>query len=304
MILADPSDPARRFFNFGGAEGNSLDQLPHVLATVTNAEEMDAVVKRLHAEYDEPVRNLLKGKSNGFEPQDNQKRSIFVIIDHYDDADLLSSSGLGLSGLSEVGKGHNLYFVIGGSLDILRDSSDQLRRRAESARYTLVLQDFEAVRYMGVRGDLTANQELPPGRGFLVKAISASMVHVCLPFVEGTMDGVPAEDQLNNLIGDIKKKYRKPAQWSYSAEDLGVLEAAIGAGPDAEDIVSGAAAIATAQTEAMSELKDLMSMQAELAAQFSEEIPEKIEFATVEVPADKPKPRSRKSTAKAKPKKG
>ncbi|NIN66845.1 MAG: hypothetical protein GTO63_19565, partial [Anaerolineae bacterium] len=113
--------------------------------------------------------------------QDNKARSIVVIIDHYDDADLLNSGELGLMGLSEVGKGHNLHFVISGSLDIMRDSSDKLRRRAESARYTLVMQDYEAVRYMGVRGDFTVNKELPPGRGFLVKAISASMVQMCLP---------------------------------------------------------------------------------------------------------------------------
>ena len=55
MILVDPSDAARRFFNFGAGGDNSLDRLPHVLATVTNAEELDAVVRRLSAEYDDEV---------------------------------------------------------------------------------------------------------------------------------------------------------------------------------------------------------------------------------------------------------
>jgi DNA segregation ATPase FtsK/SpoIIIE-like protein len=297
MILVDPSDPARRFYNYGSGDGNSIENLPHVLATVNTATELDEVIKRLHAEYTEPVQELLKGQSNGYVPQNNKKRSIFVIIDHYDDADLLSSSGLGTLGLSEVGKGQNLHFVIGGSLDIMRDSSDKLRRRAESSRYTLVLQDYEAVRYMGVRGNFTVTKELPPGRGFLVKAVQASLTQICLPFIEGA-DGTSPDEQLAGIISGIRKKYRKPAQWSYRAKDLSVLEAAISAATDGGDGTPSLAAvdISADASDAMAELEKLL---AEQASKTDEEIPEAGDFAGVEVEIEEEKKKP-KSKARAK----
>jgi DNA segregation ATPase FtsK/SpoIIIE-like protein len=298
MVLVDPSDPARRFFTYGASEGNSLEDLPHVLATVTNAEELDQVVKRLHAEYSEPIQKVLKGKAKGYVAQDNKKRAIFVIMDHYDDVDLLNSSGLGTLGLSEVGKGQNLHIVIGGSLDITRDSSDKLRRRAESSRYTLVLQDYEAVRYMGVRGDLTVNKEIPAGRGFLVKAIQASMTQICLPFIE-TTNGKSPEEQLGGIIGGIKKKYRKKARWSYSSSDLSVLEAALST--VLGDSVSSSSGAVSFDSDAMAELERLMAEQAELESEVeSVEIPEAGNFASVEVGAEKKKTttRKRRSTKK------
>ena len=303
MILVDPSDPARRFFNYGGGDGNLLENLPHVLATVTNADELDVVIKRLHAEYSEPVRKLLKGKARGFVPQDNKARSIFVIIDHYDDADLLSASGLGTLGLSEVGKGQNVHFVIAGSLDITRDGSDKLRRRADSSRYTLVLQDFEAVRYMGVRGNFTVNTELPAGRGFLVKAIQASMTQICLPFIEAT-NGKSPDEQLGGIIGRIRKKYAKPAQWSYPSKDISALEAALGAVGEVSE--SRAAPVSHFDGDAMAELEKLMAEQAELESDMEVvEIPEPMNFASVEVDADdtKKKPASRAKRASSTSKK-
>ena len=123
---------------------------------------LDDVIKRLQAEYDEQVVARLTGQTDVFVPRDNQARRIFVIIDHYDDVEPLNK-GLGLAGLSQVGKGRNMHLVIGGTLGIMRSGGDELRRRAESARYTLVLQDYEAVRYMGAKGNFSITKELPPG---------------------------------------------------------------------------------------------------------------------------------------------
>jgi DNA segregation ATPase FtsK/SpoIIIE-like protein len=294
MILVDPSDAARRFFDFGSGEGQSLENLPHVLATVSDATQLDEAVKRLHAEFTEPVRAILKKKSNGFKPLINSKRSIVVIFDHYDDADLLSGSGLGTLGLSEVGKGQNLHFVIGGSLDIMRDSSDKLRRRAESSRYTLVLQDYEAVRFMGVRGNFTVNKELPPGRGFLVKAVAASMTQICTPVMDG-VDGTSPDQQLGNMIDSIKKKYPKAAQWSYPGSNLSVLEAAIMAAVGAAD--GSAPPISSTTTEDVGDaLAELEKLMAEQTAGDFDEIPEAGEFAKVNVEGKK----SKKSKAKPK----
>jgi DNA segregation ATPase FtsK/SpoIIIE-like protein len=263
MILVDPSDAARRFFSYGSGGDNSLDRLPHVLATVTNADELDAVVRRLSAEYDEEVIKSLRGKP-GFKPVDNAKRSIFVIIDHYDDASVLNRSGVGLTGLSVIGKGKNLHFVVAGSTEILRGSGDDFRRRVESSRYTLVLQDVEQVRYMGIRGDFSGYKDLPPGRGFLVKSVQAPLVQIAMPFVEGK-GGLSGEEQVAQLIGSIRSKYKGRAVWSYTAGDLTALGGAVASVPE------GAAAVP--QTESLAELEQLLAMQEQLMSQAAE-IPE------------------------------
>jgi hypothetical protein len=285
MVLVDPSDAARRFFSFGSGGDNSLDRLPHVLATVTNADEFDAVVRRLSAEYDDEVIKSLRGKT-GFKPVDNAKRSIFVIIDHYDDANMLNRGGVGLTGLSVVGKGKNLHLVIAGSLDIARSSGDDFRRRVESSRYTLVLQDVEHVRYMGIRGDFSGYKDLPPGRGFLIKAVNAPLVQVAMPFVEGK-GGLSGDEQLAQLIGSIRSKYRGRAVWSYAAGDLTPLGGAVVSVPE------GAAAIP--QTESLAELEQLLAMQEQLMNQ-TVEIPE-VSRLVAGVPR-------KKSAGKSKKKKG
>ena len=282
MVLVDPSDTVRRFYNFGGNGDNVLSNLPHVLATVSNAKELDEVIQRLQAEYDEQVVARLTGQTDVFVPQDNQARRIFVIIDHYDDVEPLNK-GLGLSGLAEVGKGRNLHLVIGGTLGIMRSGGDELRRRAESARYTLVLQDYEAVRYMGAKGNFSVTKELPPGRGFLVKAVSASLVQIGMADVDG-VDGRTAQEQLDRLIGDVRASYQ-PAKWSYFAADLAVLDKAI-RGEDVAPAAGPAAAPPEAQstTDAMAAIAELMKAQAGLTGSLGE-IAEvnPLNFASVEI---------------------
>jgi hypothetical protein len=174
--------------------------------------------------------------------------------------------------LSLVGKGKNLHFVIGGSLDILRGSADDLRRRAEGSRYTLVLQDVETVRYMGVRGDFSGIKDLPPGRGFLVKAVQGSLVQVALPFLDGAA-GQSGEEQLATMIGAIRSKYKSPAVWSYTAADLTPL------GGSAASAPAGAAQMP--KTESLVELEQLLAQQQEMAKQFMAiEIPEPTHLVT------------------------
>jgi hypothetical protein len=277
MILIDPSDASRRFFNYGAGGDNALDQLPHILATVTNAKELDEVVLRLRAEFDEEVVTRLNGQAD-FTPQPG--RAIVVILDHYDDAEALNKSGAGLAGLSEVGKGKALHFVVGGSLQIMRSSSDDLKRRVEAARYTLVLQDYEAVRYMGARGNFSVSKELPPGRGFLVKAVSAAMVQMAMPVVDGK-HGRSAEEQLASFIQDIRWQYPTRARWSYAAADMAPLEAAL----KGEEVPAS-----ETPAEAPSAASDLWAEMAKLQAgmaglQFGE-ISEGEGLTSVEIPED------------------
>jgi hypothetical protein len=276
MVLIDPSDASRRFFNYGAGGDNALDKLPHVLATVTNAKELDEVVMRLRAEFDEEVVARLNGQTD-FTPQAG--RAIVVVIDHYDDSEPLNKGAVGLTGLSEVGKGKPLHFVVGGSLQIMRSSSDDLKRRVEAARYTLVLQDYEAVRYMGARGNFSVSKELPPGRGFLVKAVTAAMVQMAMPVVDGK-HGRSADEQLASLIQDIRWQYPTRARWSYSASDLAPLEAAIkGEAPAAET----SAETPSAATDLWAEIAKMQAGMANL--QFGE-ISEGEGMTSVEIPED------------------
>ena len=314
MVLVDPSDTTRQFFNYGGGDGNSLGNLPHVLATVSTAKQLDVVAKRLMAEFDEGVRAKLKSSKDAFTPQDNKTRSIFVIIDHYDDAEVFNRSGLGLPGLTEIGKGKSLHFVIAGSLQIMRNSSDDLRRRAESSRYTLVLQDLEAVRYMGVRGNFSVKGELPPGRGFLVRSVQATLVQMCAPVVDGR-DGRSAEDELKAMIAEIRAAYPARARWSYHAQDLAALEKAIATAvpQDEEEEPPSPSSAPTPpptaeESETIAELSQLMAMQAGMAEAVIE-IPEAHTFASVSVdseakPAGKKKGSDGASSKKSGKKKG
>jgi hypothetical protein len=150
----------------------------------------------------------------------------------------------------------------------------------------LVLQDVEQVRFMGIRGDFSGYKDLPPGRGFLVKSVAAPLVQIAMPFVEGK-GGLSGEEQLAQLIGTIRSKYKGRAVWSYAAGDLTSLGGAVMSVPE------GAAAVP--QTESLAELEQLLAMQEQLMSQV-EEIPE-----ATHLTAGKPR---KKSDGKSKKKKG
>ena len=251
LILVDPSDPSRRFYNYGlddgtGAlrDGTRLDQLPHVLATVSTAKEMDEVVRRLRAEYDEEVIKRLNGQSDVYQPQDNNKRHIFVLIDHYDDIEPMNRGTRPMAQLTEIGKGKNLHIVMSGTINGMRGGMDDLRKRVEGSRYAYVFNDWEAVRYMGVRGSYSVTKELPPGRGFMVRAVSAAMTQMAAPFVEGRTGpgGQAADEQLVQVMQGIHAAYKAKAQWSYHSMDFTSLDLAI----KGDDTTAAAASVAGA----------------------------------------------------------
>ena len=124
-----------------------------------------------------------------------------------------------------------------------------------------MLQDYEAVRYMGAKGNFSVTKELPPGRGFLVKAVSAALVQIGMADVDG-VDGRTAQEQLDGLIGAIRARYQ-PAKWSYYAADLTALDKAI-RGEEARRPPRPGAPPPEAQstTDAMAAIAELMKMQA------------------------------------------
>jgi hypothetical protein len=146
---------------------------------------------------------------------------------------------------------------------------------------------------MGVRGNLSIKGDPPPGRGFLVRSIQATLVQMCAPVVDGR-DGRSPEDELAAMIADIRRAYRTRARWSYHAQDLAALEKAIAtAVPQDEDEdlppssppPSAAAPVPTPEeSETMAELSKLMAMQAGMTEQImASDIPEAGTFASVSV---------------------
>ena len=137
---------------------------------------------------------------------------------------------------------------------------------------------------MGAKGNFSVTKELPPGRGFLVKAVSASLVQIAMADVDG-VDGRTAQEQLDGLIGGIRAKYQ-PAKWSYYAADLTALDKAI-RGEDAPAAAAGPAAPppeAQSTTDAMAAIAELMKMQASMTGSLgtvAEVNP--LNFASVEI---------------------
>jgi hypothetical protein len=117
-----------------------------------------------------------------------------------------------------------MHLVLCGTITGMRSGMDELRKRAEGSRYSFVFSDFEAVRYMGVRASFQITKELPPGRGFMVRAVSAAMVQMAMPLIEGRSD---SEAQFSQLVRAIKAAYPAHAQWSYFEKDTTALDVAI-----------------------------------------------------------------------------
>ena len=224
LVLLDPSDSARRFFSFGSSDGKSLTDLPHVLATVTNGKELDALILRLRAEFEEDVIGALKSHADIFEAVDNSTRSIVLVIDHAEDLESLErgSTRGGIAALAEIGKGKNVNIVMAGSLTVLSSGSTPLRKRVESARHSLILQDVDTVRYMGVRGQFTT-KEMPAGRGYLIRGLTPSLIQVAMPVIDGQGER-SGEAQLSERLTAIIEHHWLRARWSYTAQDLQPLE--------------------------------------------------------------------------------
>jgi hypothetical protein len=247
MVLIDPSDSARRFFNFGAANGASLAQLPHVLSMVTNGRELDDLILRLMAEYDETAIARLRQETNlVYAPVDNARRSIVLLIDHADDLEMLNKGGKrgGIAALAEIGKGKNLHIVLSGSLELMRSGATEIRRRVESARHSLVLQDLDTVRFMGARGPFTT-KEMPTGRGYLVRGLGATLTQIAMPALDAR-DGRDSDAVLGDRIDAIMRRHGdgERARWSYFERDLTDLVNALygkGAGQASAANADGAA---------------------------------------------------------------
>jgi len=206
-------DPKKALYAYGGE--HSLADLPHVLQVVSEPRDVEELIGRLRAEFDDELAARLRTQSDAFRPEGQGRPAIVVIMDNYDDF----SSMAGRNAASELGElarqygSSGLHFVIGGSLAALR-TRDELLKQAESPRYSLILQDAEAVRNMGGKVPYALMKaEYPPGRGFVVKSVRTALTQVAIPYDEY---GGRVEEELDEWVEAIQAQHRrKKAAWRY-----------------------------------------------------------------------------------------
>ncbi len=225
-------DPRKGLFEYGGK--HSLAEIPHVLMVASETEEVEEVTQRLRAEYDEEWIERIQA-------QDADKwvdldRNLILMIDSYGEFDDISNYDITstLGGLARTYGSEGFHVVISGQLSAMR-SRDDLSKQVQSARYSLILQDAEAVRTMGGRLPYGAvRAEYPAGRGFLLKAVRAELTQVAIPYDEANDE---IQEELDDWVERILKKHKKKtAQWRFQG-DLAVLDPRASGGSDDLDLV-------------------------------------------------------------------
>jgi DNA segregation ATPase FtsK/SpoIIIE-like protein len=170
MILIDTQ---RRLFDYGGR--HKLIELPHVLAAIEEVDDLVALLPRL--------RNECAALAEA------QLRELFIFIDNFDDFsdELIARRPLNeeLAQMARRFGRDGLHFVIAGSTE-LTSASAELRRRVQSSNYGLGLrisQTLDALR-VNKRPAGIQDQELPIGRGYLVKSGAATLIQVATPYTD------------------------------------------------------------------------------------------------------------------------
>jgi DNA segregation ATPase FtsK/SpoIIIE-like protein len=180
--LADRCDPRqvqlvlfdfqRKFVEYGGSR--SLADLPHVLACITEIEQLDALLVQMKAE----CATLASQASD---------RAIFVLIDNFDDfsEEITNQRTLSddLTALVRRYGRDGLHFIVAGTPEA---SSSDLKRRIQGSNYGIGLRTASAIETLRVLRTPPAlrNKELPIGRGFVVKSGQATLIQVASPYDE------------------------------------------------------------------------------------------------------------------------
>lgn len=190
-------DYQQRLTRHGGTY--TLSDLPHVVATVTDNEQLASFVDILGREA---------------EQLSDRRRPIVVLIDDYDIfADEARSLRGALATLASLARQHGtdgLHFVVAGSPGITR-SAEELRKQLTMPRLGIALQSDDAVAALNGRIPRSlAQTELPLGRGFVVRSGRTLMLQLATPYPdEGRM-----VDGMDDWIVDIRDRYpRAGVDW-------------------------------------------------------------------------------------------
>ncbi len=167
LVLVDLQN---KFAKYGGK--HKLDELPHVLAVITEFEQVEALVANLKAECE-----VLTTQAPGHE--------VFVLIDNYDDfsEEIEKNRDLprDLAAMARRYGGDGLHFIISCALD---SGLSDLKRRVQSSNYGIGLRVAQAVEALRVSRTPAAmrEKEVGVGRGFIVKSGQPTMIQVASPY--------------------------------------------------------------------------------------------------------------------------
>jgi len=162
-------DLQRRLFDYDGAA--NLGELPHVLAAVSEKEQLEPLIALLEQE----ARRLAAREA---------AHELFVIVDSFEEFndDLGTQGQLRLATLARKHGRDGLHFVIAATPDTSNVS--ELRRRIMAANLGVGLrsaQAVEALRVMRVPAGLR-DRAMPPGRGYLVRSNLPTLVQIAWPY--------------------------------------------------------------------------------------------------------------------------
>jgi hypothetical protein len=179
MVLIDYS---RKLWK---GSGTSLGDLPHVLETIDDIDQLDDFYENLKAECAE------------FDTKP-KRRKVMIFIDDYDAfTDESSRKKMAffenLSALIRKYQTAGVNLIVAGSLGIM-SSSDDLRKVYAAPNFGIALKTADAVnRLNGKFPRSLAEADLPMGRAFIVRSGITSMLQLATPYandedVEGSLD--------------------------------------------------------------------------------------------------------------------
>ena len=202
MVLIDYS---RKLWK--GSE-TSLADLPHVLQTIDDIEQLDEFYENLVNECAE------------FETKP-KRRKIMIFIDNYDAfTDESSRKKMAffenVSALIRKYQTAGVYLIVAGSLAIL-SSSDDLRKVFAAPSFGIALKSADAVnRLNGKFPRSLAEAELPMGRAFTVRSGITNMLQLATPYANDE----DTEGSLDLWVRHIKELFpKKKAQWLAEGSD-------------------------------------------------------------------------------------
>ena len=161
-----------------------MRDLPHVLTTVYEIEEVVGLVERLKQE----------GAAMAANESGNE---LFVVIDDFDDfSELLEdqrSLGRELANLARQFGRVGLHFVVAGALE---GNHTEFRRQVQSSNYGIGLRVAQSVDTLRVlrRPPALQDRELTVGRGFIVRSGQATLIQVAAPYAMHTEEPLAALD--------------------------------------------------------------------------------------------------------------
>jgi len=196
MVLVDYS---RKLWK--GSE-TSLKDLPHVVQTIDNLEQLDEFRENFEVECSDFDANP-------------KRRKIMIFIDNYDTFTEESNNKNPaffevLSGLIRNYQTAGVFLIVAGSLQIL-SSSDDLRRVFAAPNFGIALKSEDAVGRLNGRFPRSlAEVELPMGRAFIVRSGITSMLQIATPYANDE----DIEGSLDLWVKRIKQKYpQENIQW-------------------------------------------------------------------------------------------